>query len=94
MTFAEITETIGTPALDLPRGDWAVNDDTEAQHHHLEDEHAYTVACLGTFRFGEHPSRPKAYLLDSVDGGRGIYQRVGIAPGQIANPLDHFNPKM
>ena len=97
MTFKEITETIGLPALDQPRPTWPQNANRqfESQESCLQDDHVYTVVCVGTFQFGSPSNIPKGYLLldpapvGSVDG----YRRVGMAPHVSWNHLDNFDPR-
>lgn len=70
MTFAEITQTIGLPALDQVRDHWATNDDDEGQASLKEDGHVYTIVYIETFTQKSFaPKGSVAYLLlDPVPG--------------------------
>ncbi len=95
MTFKEITEIIGTPALDKPRGSWNYQLEDEGQAAFIKNDHIYTVVCVSTFQFGPPENKPKGYLLlDPVqEAGDGVFERVGIAPHVSWNFLDNFHPK-
>ena len=96
MTFKEVTEVIGSPALDISRGSWDSQVENEGQAGFLESDHTYTVICVGTFQFATPENTPKGYLLlDPVlEAGEGIFERVGMAPHASWNYLDNFDSKL
>jgi hypothetical protein len=95
MTLAEISKVIGSPVLDRPRQDWDFRDENEAQSQMLEDDHVYTVACVGTFVFGPPTNTKEGYLLLDATPSAGIdmYERVGMAPRVSYGSELNFDPR-